>query len=307
MIYRCILFVICFMLIERFCHKQTEGFRPYKIRSDLSFNPEWEVPPLDREAFGEVKTALDQPFSFLKSGGQCYTFLSADGKYVLKVFKHHHMRLNSPLNRFSFPAPFDKYRLKLLGARDSPEKRLREFFSSCHLAYRQLREETALLCVHLNKTKSFNQKLTLIDKLGIAHAFDCDTLEFVLQHKAELVYSKLKTLIRNNEIESAKEHLDSLLRLIRHRSELAICNKDAVIKKNFGFLGKRAIEIDVGSYQTDLQVQRGAIYNERLLKETDSLKRWLKKHHDELYTYFTQAIRKALASSERLSSAEEVL
>jgi hypothetical protein len=288
--FKILFFFLCFILVERLCHRETEGFRPHKILSDLSFHPEWEIKPLSEGDFQEVKTILHQPFHFLKSGGQCYTFLSEDQRFVLKVFKHHHMRVNSFLNKFSLPGSLDRYRLKLLGAPQTPEKRLFDFFLSCHLSYQELKTQTALIYLHLNKTDCFQQPLTLVDKLGISHSIDLDSLEFVLQRKAELVYPKLRRLVRMGAIDDAKRHLDSLLLLIQQRIQKGISDKDPVLRRNFGFIGERAIGIDVGSYEKVKNVELVESYKRRLLGEVYQLQRWLKRHDAELASYFDQAI-----------------
>ena len=124
-----LVFLLCFACVERFCHKQTHGFQLHKIRSSLSFTPEWDVQPLPNSEMQTVKTALTQPYYYLDSGGQCYAFVSADGKYVLKFFKHHHMRQKSLLPLFQA----------------TREKRLQGIFTSCILAYNRFREGTRLL------------------------------------------------------------------------------------------------------------------------------------------------------------------
>src|ERR1041385_4811284 len=89
------LFIAAFIAIERFCHRQTDGFRNSKILSTLSFHPEWEISSLPPAELANMRRLLSRPFFYLGSGGQCYSFLNEDGVTVLKVFKHHHMRTNS--------------------------------------------------------------------------------------------------------------------------------------------------------------------------------------------------------------------
>src|SRR5437868_3279127 len=70
--------------VERFCHKQTDGFSIYNISSNLSFREEWEIPQETTEA----KIILAQPFYYLGKGAQSYVFESEDGNFVLKFFRH---------------------------------------------------------------------------------------------------------------------------------------------------------------------------------------------------------------------------
>src|SRR2546428_4046403 len=130
--------IVCFIAVERFCHHQTEGFRVHKIASTLPYDPKWDVAPLSADEQLAVDKALDQPFTFLGSGGQCYAFLSQDQTTVIKFFKHHHMRPINWLNRLSLPIFLDKYRLKIIEMR---QKKFDHIFGSCKIAYDDFKEE----------------------------------------------------------------------------------------------------------------------------------------------------------------------
>jgi hypothetical protein len=292
------LFIVLFIATERFCRLQTGGFRPHKALSDLSARAEWELAPLAPAECARIQTLLDQKFSFLGRGGQFYAFLGEDGESVLKIFKHHRMRINSPLNRFRLPGVLDKYRCKLLGSNDLPEKRLEECFMSCKIAYEEFQEETGILYLRLNKGRQFNKSITLFDKLGIAHLFQLDDLEFVLQKRADLVYPKLQHLIEQGEREAAKRHLDALIALIHHRCSKGIADRDAVIERNFGFIGEKAVVIDVGCFKKDEALKSTTTAHQALLKETASLHHWLTKHDEELATYFDSSLRSANAAED---------
>lgn len=90
--------------------------------------------------------------------------------------------------------------------------------------------------------------VTIIDKLCIAHQIDMDSIEFALQTKAELVQPHLKRLIQENDLPGAKECLTSLLELIVERCHKGIHDRDPNLLTNFGFIGHKAITIDIGSF-----------------------------------------------------------
>jgi len=287
-----LLTLFLFYVTERFCHYQTEGFQCSKIISDLSFRPEWETVSLDQQQFLEMKARLNQTYFFLKSGGQCYTFLSEDQQYVLKVFKHHHMRINSPFNKVKLPQPFDIYRLKLLGGKESPEERLNHMFNSCKIAHNELKSETALIYLHLNKSKYFQQPIKLVDKLGITHIFDLDSLEFALQAKAELVYPTLLQLIKEGNKEGAKQRIASLIDLFHIRGQKAILDTDAQIQRNFGFIGEKAIRIDLGNLQKEATLKDPVAQRKLLIKEIEPLHLWLQTRSTELANYVEEELKK---------------
>src|SRR5271166_494426 len=123
--------LLLFLSVERFCHRQTEGFRLQKIASQLPYRADWATPPASKA----IQTLLSQPYRFLGSGGQCYAFVSQDGTAVIKFFKHHHMRPS---------------RLLLPKQKQQRKERLENLFSSFKIANDLLKEETALLFLHLN-------------------------------------------------------------------------------------------------------------------------------------------------------------
>jgi len=270
------LFVLGFIVVERLCHSATEGFRLQKVVSTLSFDPRWETAPPENMA--EIDQALNQPFSFLGSGGQCYAFLSQDKKFVLKLFKHHHMRV---------PCFYLKWIPKLAKTR---KERFEHIFGSFKLSYEHLKEETALVYLHLNKTDLFKKNLTLIDKLGIAHKIDLDRTEFALQKTATLAFTHLRHKMKHQDIEGAKESLSSLLQLIVTRSKRGIADRDPILKRNFGFIGNQAVEIDLGSFSKNEDLKKPYVYKRELFYETLKLRKWVKKHYPELLSYLNEAI-----------------
>lgn len=281
------LLVLVFISIERFCHKQTEGFRIHKISSDLACDPKWDTAPLTEGQLLDLKRQLSQPFYFLASGGQCYAFISADNAYVIKFFKHHHMRPhhwvdNLPAPSFLKPLQkkFSSFRLNLLN----------RVFTSCKLAYDHLKEETALIYLHLNKTDHFHQKILIHDKLGIAHQVDLDGITFAFQHRASLACPTLKALYRDHNFTQAKQCIGSLIDLIILRSKCGIFDQDPHLKRNFAFIEDKAIEIDLGSFSYNPFLKRTNCWKKELFFETIQLKKWIKKNCPELSPFVESLI-----------------
>lgn len=273
----------------RFCTWQMGGFELYKIASNPSFDPRWEVAPLASHEQERLNAVLEQPFYFLGKGGQCYAFINQDSGTVLKLFKQHHMRVLEKIEGVPLPKFFDNYRKKML---EEKKHRTRQFlFNSCTIAHEMFKTSTGLLYLHLNKTEHLKKKLTLIDRLGIAHQIDLDATQFVLQKKAERVYAKFKQLKAENNLEAAKTCLDSLLTLLLNQAKLGIKNRDLNLRSNFGFVGMQAIEIDLGSYTIDETLKLPSHYKAALEQNTRQLKRWIKKRYPELDAYFEQRLQ----------------
>ena len=282
-----IFFIACFICVERFCHSITEGFRPHKILSSLCYNPDFATPSPTSEELTSIKTLVSEPFYFLGSGGQCYAFESKNG-VIIKVFKHHHMRPDSFLNRLILPHFLEPARQKIIRLR---KERLQEIFLSFKLAHEHFKENTGLLFLHLNKTNYLQQKVTLVDNIGIAHVFDLDKLEFALQKKAVLAYPKLQACMKMNDVAAAKRCLNSLIDLMVERSKSGLADRDPVMKRNFGFIGEKAIEIDLGSFYADPLLVNPAAYKKRLFCESLKLKRSIHKRYPELYPFLEEKIR----------------
>lgn len=287
-IIKILLFIVGFFMVERFCHGITEGFRPHKILSDLSFNPEYES---ESTLTDEIKQHLSQRFYFLGSGGQCYAFISQDKQTIIKVFKHHHMRPESYLNWIYLPRTLEPLRNKIIQER---KERLQTIFSSFKLAYDRFKTHTGLLYLHLNKTDAIHQTLTLIDNIGISHTFDLDTLEFALQKTAVLAYPKIEQCVKAHDLPAAERCLKSLVELIVARSKAGIADRDPIVKRNFGFIGDKAVEIDLGSFYEDPLLTQSTAYKRELFFESIKLKSWIQKRYPELYPFLEQTIRNVI-------------
>lgn len=265
-------------MTARFCKTQTDGFALQKVFSNKAYNSKWESSGGNLE---EVKKILNQPFTYLSKGGQSYVFASMDGQYVIKLLRYDHIR----------PLPWvyllpEKYAAPKIAKK---EAKLEKELSSYKIAFDELREETGLLYIHLNKSDCFDQTLTLIDKLGISHHLNLDQVDFLVQKRARLVYPALSELISQGKVNKAKEALDSLIQLLSCRFEKEIFDKDPDLNTNFGFLQTKAIQLDVGTFRKTFPPnalkKRDAI---RLI--TDNLHQWLMQKSPELDRYLRERV-----------------
>lgn len=272
--------------IERFSYSQTKGFSVDKIGADFAAAEQWATPPLSQAE----ETLLQQPFRLIACGAECYAFLSEDGQYILKAFKMH--RARSIFFRRSFHDAKDKLALLLNPklwvekALQMREKTLKGTFDSCSIAYHTLKEETGLIALHLNPTAPTGKTLELVDRLGTSHRVFLDATRFILQQRADHIYPRLQTLIAQGDLDGAKACLDSLVALLRTRYQKGIADRDPVIKTNYGLIGNRAIEIDLGSFSHNPLLKQPHFTARQLRFETQDLALWLHTQSHELAQYF---------------------
>jgi hypothetical protein len=264
-----------------FCQKQTHGFRPYLILSNLPNDPRWEVPLLSIEEQQKIDKLLEQPFTFLGSGGWCFAFLGQDQKTVLKFYRHSHLLPSSIFKDFSFKKLF-------LHSDPWPHNipYFQEFnFKSCLLLYTQVKERTGILYVHLNKTKGKHKPVTLIDNIGIRHIIDLDKTEFIVQKKVDLLFPHIQYLSQQKKIDEAKQCIDDFFNCILTLCKNGIRDYDRSLRNNFGFTADGAVTLDLSSFGFDETIKNPNQYKKEIVNKTQRLSRFLRKYHPDLYLH----------------------
>ncbi len=219
---------------------------------------------------------LEQPFSFLGEGAQCYVFGSRDGKHVIKLFKARHFK---PQKKWLSEGPLFSGFIFSSKKKNSEQKWARKFQESCEryaLAYDQLREETALEFLHLEK--SATSLPVKFQTAGKTYTLDLADLPFILQKKGELVPDTLSRLVEQGSKEEANEKLLHLRELLIERAKKGITDPRQCFSVNFGFIGKKPIQFDVGKITHDPNLDTGA----EITRVTSNLDLWVKNHFPEL-------------------------
>ena len=219
------------------------GFGAARITSDFSYHPEWAIE--EPQDLMPLKSILSQKFKFLAVGSQSYAFESEDGKSVVKFFimKHQIPRLSDLWH----PEKVEYRRQNLFS-----------IFRAHKLAYSELKADTGLIYIHLNKTDHLKTQLKVIDRLGRTHHIDLDKTEFVVQEKAELIFTHLKKLLVRGDKEKAQKCIQAVLDVVKRRMDKKISDHDKAVKHNYGFIGDRAIHLDIGRIE---QVYKEKEYN----------------------------------------------
>jgi hypothetical protein len=280
--------------VPDFCFKQTDGFSLCRLQSAFPPNPEWEIASLAPEEQEKIEHALDQHYRYLGFGGQCYAFESEDRRYVLKFFKHRLRKPQAWLIGLPWPEPLrskaDKFYARLYSKHERD-------YRSYKLAYEQLKQETGLLYIHLNKTAEFLKQLVVADKLGIVHQIDLNQTEFILQEKAQLVYPSIAAMIERGDLEQIRRSFRSIFDLILSRCRKGIYDEDPRIHCNVGLQETEAMFIDVGRFHLDPRRADREVYLSDLKAITGRFKEWISNNYPDLTPLFEQEMARCCESS----------
>lgn len=266
-----------------FCCRST-GFSIDKITSRLTYNTIWETEPLSlKQREFLTQNVLSQKFYHLTSGSQCYAFISEDREYILKFFKMQSLFPKGWLN--SFPLSL----LQTFGFKHEASNQLfsERIFASYKDAYESLREETGLLYIHLNKTSEFISTVTLIDSKGKSYSLNLDSVEFVVQRRAQKIYDRFNELIKKENYEDLKMCIRSFLQLIAARCEKGFVDQRLSIRNHFGFIGNKAIQIDCASLTRDSSMKYPLNFRNEILQAAERLDSWARGDYPEA-TLFIQ-------------------
>lgn len=183
------------------------------------------------------------------------------------------------LNYIPIPKILDNYRFQKI---DKRNLKLWDAFASCKLAYDQLKQETGLVYLHLNKTRDLKIKVLLIDQNDKKHRLDLDGVEFVVQKRAIPVYQKVRQYVEKGEYSRAQKAIVEVLHLVKNRTHKKIVNQEvdrSDVTRNYGFIGDTCVHLDVAAFcvTQDTQEMQG-----ELLKTFEKLRQWSHDNYPEL-------------------------
>ena len=277
----------------RLYYAVTAGFTLSNITSDFPYNEKWSTTGLSSIERNQVKQILSQKFSYLGKGCQSYVFASEDGHYVLKFVKYQRFRPQKWLDYFASIPWVDNYRLAKI---EKKQKKLDMLFTSWKTAYENLKPETGLVYVHLNKSNDLQQTLTISDKMGFEHKLNMDDMEFLLQKRAKMLCATVTHFVQKGQIAEAKELVDHLLSMILSEYSRGLADNDHALMQNTGAIGTMPVHIDVGQFVIRQDISNPDIYKQELFSKTFKFNKWLDKHHPELGTYLNDKLLQIIGS-----------
>lgn len=266
----------------RLYYSLTGGFTLSNISSSLSYDERWKTHVLTPQEKAQIDQALDQEFTYLGKGCQAYVFQSRDGKYVLKFFKYQRFRPQEWVEVFAFIPAVKDYQAKKAVQKKA---KLDNVFRSWKIAFEDLKNETGIVYVHLNKTDELKKNLTIRDKIGQQHTLDLDQMEFLLQRKANMLCPTIDVLVKTEGQESAKKLLDRLMAMLLSEYARGLADNDHALMQNTGVLEGFPIHIDVGQFIRNDVVKDSAVYKRELYDKTYKFHLWLKERHPDLALY----------------------
>ncbi len=246
--YLFLLIVFC-VLAGKGWHAVKDGFNinrviPLAVQKS-AFNPQENgleaiaLPDADER----VVPALQQTYSYLGRGHQCYAFGSTDGRYVLKLPRYDRYELSFFLRSFPFPF-FSEYKEKI---RTDLRFRFQFIHNSFAIAFNELKGDTGLVYLHLCPTEDLSGTLKIIDRIGNTYSLDPNKTPFILQEKKPIMMAIFVERLEQGDRKGAEEILDSFLELLARRSKKEIYNKDPSFLRNFGYEEGKGYQIDIGS------------------------------------------------------------
>ncbi len=281
-----IISIICFILVVlisyglgRLYFYTTAGFTLGNIHSDLKHHIQWDTREPTEEETLKFQESIGQPYYYLGKGCQSYVFLSQDGKYVVKFFKFQRVRPQNWINFFTFIPSVKEYQNDKIKEK---EKKLNNLFLSCKVAFDDLKNETGIVYVHLNKTDHLHHLLTVYDKLGLKHQLDLDRLEFVVQQRANMFADTIDDLMLDGQVEQAKLLIDRLLIMVLSEYHNGYADNDHALMQNTGVLNGNPIHIDVGQLIYNETVCDPAVYHQELLNKMTQARKWLGRYPELL-------------------------
>jgi len=227
------------------------------LRSPGHFDPDNLYTDIQSSQEVTSTPPLPQTFTYIGEGAQVYAFASENGELVLKLFKAEHnktpklSRILSHLKRSKadWQTSHNKWKWKF-------EETTRRY----NLALRDLKEETGLVFLHFEKTEE-PLLVTLIGKY--THQVDLAPLPFIVQKKAELAPAYFARLKEEGNLEKLTEAKKALKQFFVVRAQKGYSDPRQSLSVNYGFLGDRPIQIDVGKiepFQGDLAEEMRPIH-----------------------------------------------
>lgn len=273
----------------------TGGFSIENISSDFAFRPDWEVRPLTEEENATLHQAVRQPYFYLGKGCQSYVFVSADEKYVIKFFKYQRFR---PQAWLSYLPPLPALALYRQEKMEKRQKKLEGFMQSWKIAFNQLKNESGLLCVHLNKTKGQLPQLLLFDKTGGRHEIDLDQMEFYVQAKSTMLCETLLDFKQKGHLTASQLLIENLLSLLLSEYERGIGDNDHALMQNTGVSAEgKPIHIDIGQFSLSEAFKLKSVQNQELFTKTHRFLQWLRDHYPEAGDYLEQRLKALIGPS----------
>ncbi len=274
-----IILVVGFFMVRGY-FRLTDDFRISNMTYEIPHNPDWEIPPLSPEEQAQLDACLNQPYNYIGKGAQSYAFASEDGKYVIKFFKFKHLKPNWIVDALPDWGFLKDYRNS---NRERKNRLIISVFSGYKLAYDEMRNESGIIYLHLNKSQHLKQNLVVYDKIGLKWEIDLDNIVFVIQEKAKTTRNVLSAAFEENNIALAEHRIEQIFDLYLFEYHKGIYDRDHGVLQNTGFVGDKPIHLDVGKLTKDDKMKLAEYYKPDLRVVAGKFEYWIRENFPAEY------------------------
>ncbi len=275
--------IVCLALfaLSRVYFRMTDDFRLSNTTYAVPFHAEWEIPSLNEADKKKLDAILDQKFSYIGKGAQCYAFCSDDGKYVLKLFKFKHLKPSLFVEYLPSIWPVKNYKETQVARKI---RKLESVFIGHKIAYTVHKPESGLIYIQLNANQGHMKRtVTVRDKIGLERNVDLDSVVFVVQEKARTTQAVLREHLENGDIAGAERRIRQILDLYMLEYSKGIYDHDHGVMHNTGFVGEKPIHLDVGKMLRDERIKSREFYQPDLELVASKFIHWTKEHYPKEY------------------------
>lgn len=278
--------LLCLMAfgLARIYYRLTDDFRLSNITYEIPYNPAWDVSKLSQEEEQDLHAILKQKFFYIGKGAQCYAFTSEDQKYVLKFFKFKHLKPNWLVHLIPSIPPFKQ--MKELSI-ERKKKKLHSVFEGYALAYRENREDSELLYLHLMPTRHLNQLVTVVDKIGLERKINLDDVVFLIQKKGETLRMRMHEYLAHQQVEKAKEAIAKIFAMYMSEYRKGLYDRDHGVMHNTGFVEDRPFHLDVGKFTKDEAMKLIQTYKQDLEHIAWKIDTWVRQSYPQYHAIFS--------------------
>lgn len=255
------------------------GIQFHKSDFQHGFEKFYQIDVSDQDP-KKLDAIFSQEFHYLGHGKQMIAFESCDKKVVLKLFNPMRPLKKGWYKRWKYWKRYSS--LKWISREWLHKKqRLKKLFLRHKIAYEKLREETGLLYVHLCPSEKVTHFVHLVDNKGKKHLLSLENTPFVLQEKATLVPIYLNRLIEKKELAKAQTAISALERLLEKRCDVGITDRIQTMNNNYGFVGNKPIQIDVGRLRFEKELLNDSSFEKKRI--LTNFQTWTHTHYPTLY------------------------
>jgi len=248
---------------------------------------------------------FNQKFSYIGKGSQCYAFVSDDQQYVLKFFKFKHLRPNFLIKLLPSTSPFQEFKQRLM---ERKKRKLLNVFNGYDLAYRENRQYSGLLYIHLVPTQNLQLYVTVIDKIGLERTFNLDEVIFLLQRKGETLRTRLNQVLKQDRLQEAEQAIASILAMYIAEYKKGIIDHDHGVLHNTGFIEDQPFHLDVGHLHQDDQIKQIEVYKQDFKQVIWKINKWMHAYYPhyqpEMSNFLSQEYQRWIGESLDIKSID---